>query len=67
MNKGESGAPRPKLGYTQSHTKLGHGTKWPFPPTMSSKNPAARIVQGVMKETKPKSKLMSPLDQLRRK
>lgn len=63
---GTNPAARPAAGFIRPETKLGTKTTWPFPPKMTSTNAAARLVQGVIKDLKPKSKNLSPLEQLRR-
>jgi hypothetical protein len=58
-SKPASGFYRPEFKLTQK------GTKWPFPMTLTSKNPAAKYVQQVVKQSRTVGN-KSPLDQLKR-
>lgn len=60
--------PRPKAGpySVQPSFKLGSKQPFPFTRNMNSTNPMARYVQDAIKQIKPKSKNMSPVDQLKR-
>jgi len=63
--EGEQNA-RPAAGHIRPTFKLGSKQPFPFTRNMNSTNPMARYVQDAIKQIKPKSKTMSPLDQLKR-
>lgn len=63
IDGGSNPRPRPGPYHTQPTYKLGSKPTHGIKPSMNSKNPLSKYVQGVIKETRP-SKTMSPIQQM---